>query len=147
LCYKDISPYLCKVTCLEMQHNNNYTISKFKAATACKCPRCRTGKIFGAGTFSLKQRMNKNCPHCGFKFEIEPGFFYVAMFVSYAVSVAQLIAVCIATYVLSGGSQSPCVYLAAWTCPTIVFSGFKYRYSRVIQLYWETPSISFIWKY
>lgn len=147
LCHKDISPYLCKVTYLEMQHNDNYTISKFKAAAACKCPRCRTGKIFGAGTFSLKQRMNKNCPHCGFKFEIEPGFFYVAMFVSYALSVAQFIAVCIATYVLSGGSESPWVYLAACTITTIVLSGFNFRYSRVIQLYWLTPSIGFNKKY
>ncbi|RZF59985.1 DUF983 domain-containing protein [Sphingobacterium corticibacterium] len=130
-----------------MQHNNTYTISSFKAARECKCPRCRTGQMFGGGMFSLKQKMNKNCPHCGFKFEIEPGFFYVSMFVSYALSVAQFVAVCIAAYVLSGGSESPWLYLTVCTVTAILLSGFNFRYSRVIQLYWLTPSLSFNEKY
>lgn len=130
-----------------MEHNNTYTISSFKAARECKCPRCRTGQMFGGGMFSLKQKMNKNCPHCGFKFEIEPGFFYVAMFVSYAMNVAEFIAVCLATAVLSGGSESPWLYLTVCTVTAILLSGFNFRYSRVIQLYWLTPSLSFNEKY
>lgn len=130
-----------------MENNITYTISPLKAARECKCPRCRTGKMFGAGTFSLRQKMNKNCPHCGFKFEIEPGFFYVAMFVSYALSVAQFIAVCIATYVLSGGSESPWVYLTACMLTAVMLAGFNFRYSRVIQLYWLTPNLNFNEKY
>src|SRR5690606_36799264 len=69
------------------------------------------------------------------------------MFVSYALSVAQFIVVCIVTYVLSGDSESTWVYLAACTITTIVLSGLKFRYSRVIQLYWLTPSIGFNQKY
>ena len=87
--------------------------------------------------------MNKHCPHCGFKFEMEPGFFYVAMFVSYAFSVAQFVAVCIAAYVLSGGSESPWLYLIACTLTAVLLSGFNFRYSRVIQLYWLAPNLSF----
>ncbi|NJN34871.1 MAG: DUF983 domain-containing protein [Saprospiraceae bacterium] len=30
--------------------------------------------------------MHKNCPHCGQKFELETGFFYGAMFISYIVT-------------------------------------------------------------
>src|SRR5690606_4555300 len=69
--------------------------------------------------------------------------FYAATIVRYALSVALFIQFCIAIYVLSGGSESPWVYLAACTITTIVLSGFNFRYSRVIQLYWLTPSIGF----
>ncbi|MFD1768693.1 DUF983 domain-containing protein [Sphingobacterium suaedae] len=131
-----------------MKNNNKYTISAFQAAKQCKCPRCRTGKMFDGGMFRIKgQKMKKSCPHCGFKFEMEPGFFYVSMFVSYAFSVAQFVAVCIATYVLSGGSESPWVYLIACTLVTIVLSGVNFRYSRVIQLYWLTPNLNFNERY
>ena len=128
--------------------DNKYVISDFKAAWECRCPRCRTGKMFAGGVFRIKgQSMLKHCPHCNFKFEMEPGFFYVAMFVSYALSVAQFIAVCIATYVLSGGSESPWLYLGACVLITILFSGFNFRYSRVIQMYWLVPNLKFNERY
>lgn len=123
---------------------NKYVISDAKAAWECRCPRCKTGEMFIGGAFRLKgQKMLKRCPHCDFKFEMEPGFFYVAMFVSYALSVAQFIAVCIATYVFSGGSESPWVYLASCVFVAFVFSGFNFRYSRVIQMYWLVPNLKF----
>ena len=36
--------------------------------------------------------MHQDCPHCGFHFEIEPGFFWGAMYISYAFSVAVSVA-------------------------------------------------------
>lgn len=128
-----------------MESKNQYTISKFQAARQCKCPRCRTGNMFeGRSLLSLQgQKMSKHCPHCGLKFEMEPGFFYVSMFVSYALNVAQFITVCVATYVLSGGSESPWVYLIACFGVAFAMAGFNFRYSRVIQMYWLTPNLSF----
>ncbi len=38
-------------------------------------------------------KMNEQCSHCGLKYQIEPSFFYGAMYVSYAVNVALAIAV------------------------------------------------------
>jgi uncharacterized protein (DUF983 family) len=32
--------------------------------------------------------MNENCSHCGLKYQIEPSFFYGAMYVSYGLNVA-----------------------------------------------------------
>ena len=52
-----------------------------------RCPRCRTGTTFLYGPYDLKARflvMHKHCPHCGQEFEIEPGFFWGAMYISYA---------------------------------------------------------------
>lgn len=131
-----------------MENNSPYTISKFKAAMQCKCPRCRTGKIFEGSVVRLKgQKMNKNCPHCGLKVEMEPGFFYVAMFVSYALNVAEFVTVCITASVLSGGSESPWLYLTVCLLTAIILAGFNFRYSRVIQLYWLTPNLRFNQKY
>lgn len=78
---------------------------------------------------------------------MEPGFFYVSMFVSYALNVAEFITVCIATYVLSGQSESPWVYLIACCAVALLLAGFNFRYSRVIQMYWLTPNLSFNPKY
>ncbi|MBU6274968.1 MAG: DUF983 domain-containing protein, partial [Bacteroidetes bacterium] len=44
--------------------------------------------------------MHDDCPHCGFHFEIEPGFFWGAMYISYAFSVAVSVIFGVATYVV-----------------------------------------------
>ena len=42
--------------------------------------------------------MHEHCNHCGLKYQIEPSFFYGAMYVSYGVNVALGILTFIATY-------------------------------------------------
>ncbi len=61
-----------------------------------KCPRCHTGNMFAEGTFYNFRKfanMNEKCSCCGQAFEPEPGYYYGAMFVSYAFSTAIFIAV------------------------------------------------------
>jgi uncharacterized protein (DUF983 family) len=61
------------------------TPSQLSAAIHCKCPKCRRGDMFANSMYGFSsQKMNERCSHCGYTFEIEPGYFYVAMFVSYA---------------------------------------------------------------
>jgi hypothetical protein len=43
-------------------------------------------------------KMHEHCPVCTHKFEIENGFFYGAMYVSYAMTVALSVAIFILTY-------------------------------------------------
>ncbi|MEC3879804.1 DUF983 domain-containing protein [Parapedobacter sp. 10938] len=93
-----------------------------------------------------RQRMNDICPHCGFRFEIEPGYFYAAMYVSYGISMAQLIAVGLLTYALTR-SESPWVYLIALLVTTVVSAPFNYRYSRLILLHCLTPKVKYDPKY
>jgi len=60
----------------------------------CKCPKCRKGNIFinkGNVLFFDIPRMNNHCNECNYKFERETGFFFGAMFVSYGLSVIQMI--------------------------------------------------------
>ncbi|WP_317131100.1 DUF983 domain-containing protein [Sphingobacterium daejeonense] len=87
--------------------------------------------------------MLERCPACDLKFEKEPGYFYVAMYVSYAMSVAELVAACVATYVLSGNLESPWLYVIVALTVTILLAPFNNRYSRIILLYFMTPSFKF----
>ncbi|MCY4780962.1 DUF983 domain-containing protein [Sphingobacterium sp. UT-1RO-CII-1] len=122
-----------------------YIIPKeFKSAVDGKCPRCRIGDMFEGPLFTFKSRkMRTHCPHCNLKFEKEPGYFYVAMYVSYAFVVAELIAACVATYVITGQLESPWVYLTTALAAAFIMSPFNYRYSRVVLLYWMTPSFKY----
>ncbi len=53
-----------------------------------KCPRCREGSMFPEGTLYTKRfaQMNPRCPCCGQPFEPEPGYYFGAMFISYAIT-------------------------------------------------------------
>lgn len=118
--------------------------SEFKSALQCKCPKCRTGNMFAGKMYRFGgQTMLENCPHCGFHFEIEPGFFYVAMFVSYALNVAEMVTLAIATYLLTGNMESPLLYIFILLGVAFALWPFNFRYSRVILLYWLTPGLHF----
>ena len=117
--------------------------SPVKAALHCKCPRCRTGTMFSDQLYGFHgQRMNKVCENCGFTFEIEPGYFYVAMFVSYAMNVAEMVIAAVLLYFFTG-SNSPWLYCAVLIGLSFVLSPIHFRYSRVILLYWLTPGVHF----
>lgn len=130
--------------------NKNVEIppGEFKSAVEGKCPRCRTGNMFAAPLLSLRsKKMHTHCPHCGLKYEKEPGYFYVAMYVSYVFVVAELIAACVGTYILTGNLDSPWLYLAAALTAAVVMAPVNYRYSRVVLVYWLTPQFRFNERY
>ena len=125
-----------------METHNELT--PIKAAWQAKCPRCRKGNIFTGRAYGFKlQRMNETCSHCSLRFEREPGYFYVAMFISYAFVVAELIAVCVGTYILTGYLEGPWLYLIVSLIATLLFAPFNFRYSRVVLLYWLTPGLHY----
>lgn len=117
--------------------------SKFHAMIHSKCPKCHVGNVFEGKVYSLrKQHMNEVCPHCGVKYEVEPGYFYAAMYVSYALSVAEIVSVSVAIAILTG-SESPWFYLGGLAVTILVFAPFNFRYSRLILLHFLTPKISY----
>lgn len=119
-------------------------ISEFKAARQAKCPRCRTGLMFTGRAYALKaQKMNEYCPHCHLKFEQRPGHFYVSMFVSYALSVAEMVIACMVTYLITNVDDSFWLYLSVAVFVALVFAPLNYRYSRVILLFWLTPGLHY----
>jgi uncharacterized protein (DUF983 family) len=60
----------------------------FYSAATNTCPRCHTGKMFmNNNPYSLEAfKMHESCSCCQLKYEREPGFFYGAMYVSYALT-------------------------------------------------------------
>ncbi|HEX8377184.1 MAG TPA: DUF983 domain-containing protein [Pedobacter sp.] len=87
--------------------------------------------------------MNDNCPHCNLKFEREPGYFYVAMFISYAMNVIEMLAAGMLTYAITGNLEDPILYICVIFPVIILLSPINYRYSRVILLYWLTPGLNY----
>ncbi len=59
-----------------------------------KCPRCHEGDLFiSKKAYSLNMAsMHKTCSRCGERFEPEPGFYFGAAYVSYALTVALWVA-------------------------------------------------------
>jgi uncharacterized protein (DUF983 family) len=118
-------------------------VSEINAALHAKCPKCRKGNMFANKMYGFSsQKMNETCPHCGFKFEREPGYFYVAMFISYAFNVAEMVTLAVGTYILTG-SHNPWIYVAILLGISFILSPFNFRYSRVVLLYWLTPGLHY----
>jgi uncharacterized protein (DUF983 family) len=108
-----------------------------------KCPRCRRGNLFNGSAYSFSTRINTDCPRCNLHFEIEPGYFYAAMYVSYAMNVAEIVTVALLTYLITGNNHSPWLYLGVILGACFLLSPFNFRYSRVLMLYWLSPKIHY----
>jgi hypothetical protein len=61
------------------------------------CPYCHEGRFFVSHPYDLSHAgdLLESCPRCGRRYSIEPGFYYGAMYVAYAIGVA----VCVSTWV------------------------------------------------
>lgn len=64
-----------------------YSILKFK------CPQCHEGEFFVSHPYDLRRMgdLHTNCPVCRLKYSKEPGFYYGAMYVAYAMGVALFV--------------------------------------------------------
>ncbi|MCM4173737.1 DUF983 domain-containing protein [Arenibacter sp. TNZ] len=101
-----------------------------------ECPNCEKTKIFGSkGNLLLLQipKIHERCNNCNFKFEREPGFFFGAMFVSYALTAAEFIAFSIVSYFLLGMSLT--VTFIGVVILAILMSTLNFRMSRIIWIY------------
>ncbi|WP_166920314.1 DUF983 domain-containing protein [Flavobacterium poyangense] len=76
--------------------------SKIKSIFTGSCPKCQNESMYSDSNplhLTKVLKMNENCSHCGFKYLIEPSFFYGAMYVSYGLNVAVGIAAFIISFV------------------------------------------------
>ncbi|MES2779976.1 MAG: DUF983 domain-containing protein [Bacteroidota bacterium] len=125
---------------------DKYVPNKGLAILKGKCPRCQSGKMFkhnAVGTSFMQ--MFDDCPTCGFHFEIEPGFFWGAMYVSYAITVGIMLVLGLGTLILLNDPDF-WVYIGIIVPAFIIASPFTYRYSRILMLYMFS-SIDFEEKY
>lgn len=79
--------------------------------------------------------MHTRCSHCALKYEIEPGFFYGSMYVSYGLTVAICIAVLVAMYILSlifNFEIDFYLYLILITITLFITAPYLFRFSRAL---------------
>ena len=108
-----------------------------------KCPHCKEGNVFEAkkGLISFGiPKMKPRCENCNYKFEREPGFFFGAMFVSYALAVAEYVTFFVVAHFFLG---VPVLYaFFGIGILAILGSGFNFRTSRLIWIHFfhKSPS-------
>ena len=110
--------------------------SKFKAVLSGKCPRCSEGDMFEYRAYDLRNfdKMYEYCPSCRLRFEPEPGFYYGAMYVNYAFSVALFVILgTIVFYVFD--NPDIWVYVTVIFSTVILITPLLFRYSRIIYLH------------
>lgn len=99
-----------------------------------KCPKCKTGNIFkDKGNIFLVRapKMHSHCPECGYRFEKEPGYFIGSLYVSYALAVAEMLALFIGIYFFFTVNQILAILLIA----LVLLSFFNFRNARTIWIY------------
>jgi len=98
-----------------------------------KCPRCHEGDFYvTSNAYNLKKfdKMYKHCTECGQSFEMETGFYYGAMYVSYGLSVGLGMAIYIAQLMLFNlGMWDTMILIGAVLLLSIPL---VYRLSRII---------------
>jgi hypothetical protein len=118
--------------------------SKSWAMLHTRCPRCRRGNMFSGGMYNFgSNKIHEVCPHCNLHFEIEPGYFYAAMYISYALNVFEGFGIVALTYLLTHNADSPWLYTISIVGGLFVLSPINFRYSRVLLLYWMSPKINY----
>lgn len=105
-----------------------YSIFKYK------CPRCHQGEFFESrNPYNLKKAGNirETCSHCDLKYSPEPGFYYGAMYVSYALGIAMFVAVWVALMVLYP-AYTPMLLISLLFVSLIVLGPYLYALSKIV---------------
>lgn len=111
-------------------------MSKVVKILQCKCPNCNDGDIYknDGNILILKfPKMNQQCPTCHYKFEREPGYFFGAMYVSYGLAVAEMIASLIIFWHLF--NLSPLMVFCIITILTFLLAGINFKLSRSVWIH------------
>ena len=98
-----------------------------------KCPQCNEGKFFVSHPYDLKKvgDIIEYCDCCGLKYEKEPGFYYGAMYVAYAIGVALFVTFWV-SFNLFFKQVSTAWQIGSIVFGTIVLSPYIYALSKII---------------
>lgn len=110
--------------------------SQLDAIVNYKCPRCRKGDMFQhpISRISKFDKMYKHCPNCNVHFEQEPGFYFGAMYISYAFSVAIFVVMALILYIVFGDPEL-WVYMVVVPFSVLLLLPLIFRLSRSIFLH------------
>ena len=103
---------------------------------ATKCPTCRSQNMFVYPVYRLDKvlMMHRYCPNCDQDFVQEPGFYFGAMYFSYALNIAIMVFFGVAYEVLFDPQKIFETLLSVFI-PAIIFAPYNFRISRALMLY------------
>jgi hypothetical protein len=106
-----------------------------------KCPQCGEADLFESKNpykFGKMTVMHEKCPHCKLKFEKEPGFFYGAMYVSYAINIAFFVIAIVGFFTLLDDFEISTFFLVYVGFMILIFP-LTFRISRSVWLHAFIP--------
>jgi|DEB19_MinimDraft_2_1074335.scaffolds.fasta_scaffold27746_2 uncharacterized protein (DUF983 family) len=120
---------------------NKYEPNKGLAILKAKCPQCQSGKMFKKSALKLNgfTEMFDTCSVCGLTYEVEPGFFWGAMYVSYGITTGMMLVIGVLVYTISNHEARFWGYIIPIFLAMFLSIPFTYRYSRVLMLYFFSP--------
>jgi hypothetical protein len=120
---------------MEWKQTRLYSILNFK------CPYCHEGEFFVSHPYDLKHAgdLHSECSVCHRRYSIEPGFFYGAMYASYALAVAWCVTSYVALAVLFPGLSILAQFLAI-TIGLLLAGPLLYALSKIL---WANLFFSF----
>jgi uncharacterized protein (DUF983 family) len=98
-----------------------------------KCPQCQEGEFFVSHPYDLKRAgdIHVHCPNCGLKYSKEPGFYYGAMYVSYALGVALFVTLWVSMN-LFFNIESAGIQISVIVAATLLLTPYLYALSKII---------------
>jgi len=119
-----------------MSRKPNAIISFF----AGNCPKCRTGKVFAYPFFNLLHfsEVHAHCPACGVKIESEPGFFWGAMYFSYALNVVISVITGFTLFFVFNDPEL-WIYISVIIPTILILTPPMTRFSRLMMMYIVAP--------
>jgi uncharacterized protein (DUF983 family) len=109
--------------------------SKLNSILTGSCPRCQNESMYldkNPLHFSKILKMHEKCSHCGLKYQIEPSFFYGAMYVSYGLNVALGVAAFVISYLIFKSNLK--IAFIAIIASNVVLFPYVLRWSRNIYI-------------
>ena len=96
-------------------------------------PHCHEGRFFQSHPYDLSKAgdLLKDCPQCGRSYEMEPGFYYGAMYVAYGLGVG----ICLMTFLLLRllAPRMPLYWIIIAMAGIMIFGGpYVYALSKII---------------
>ncbi len=110
--------------------------SKLLAVLKGRCPQCHEGRVFKYKWYNIIKfsDTNERCPICDVKYEVEPGFWFGAMYVSYAFTIGIMLVGAVIIY--NFFNDPPAMgYVVPIVTVSLIMVPFNFRMSRVLFLH------------
>jgi uncharacterized protein (DUF983 family) len=107
--------------------------SKLLAVINARCPQCHEGRLFKFKFWNIFNftQMHEHCPSCNLRYEVEPGFFFGAMYVSYAFTVGIMLVG--GVVIFNFFNDPPALgYVVPITAVSLLMVPFNFRMARVL---------------